>query len=147
VGEPSDDSRDHEEDGEHVGWETHRFVDDAAVEVDVGVELSFDEILVAEGDLFEFDGDFYQVLFASDFEDFVCDSFDDFGSGVVALVDSMAEPVEQFLFVLYVLDELRDVVLMSDSLEHSQDSLVGSTVFGSVKGSRSTSDTGVDVDS
>lgn len=50
MGDPSGNSGDGEEDGVHVGWETHGSVDEAAVEVDVGVEFSGDEVLIFKGD-------------------------------------------------------------------------------------------------
>jgi len=45
--DPTRDSAKGEEDGEHLGRDAHRAVEDAAVEVDIGVELSFDEILLS----------------------------------------------------------------------------------------------------
>jgi hypothetical protein len=46
---------------EHVGRDAHRLVDGAGTEVDVGVELAFGEVLVAQGDLLELAVDAEQV--------------------------------------------------------------------------------------
>src|SRR4051794_8308573 len=51
--QPAGDARDREEDREHVHRELHGLVDQARVEVDVRIELAFDEILVFERDAFE----------------------------------------------------------------------------------------------
>ena len=109
VGEPSDHSGDHEEDGEHISGKSHGAIDDSTVEIDIGVEFSFDEVGVGEGDAFEFDCDFDEFLFSGDLEDLFGDSLDYLGSGVVVFVDPVAEAVEEAFFVLDVLDELGDV--------------------------------------
>jgi hypothetical protein len=57
VREPSNYSGNHEEHGEHVSGESHSFVDDSTVEINVRVQLSVDEVGVTECNLFEFDGD------------------------------------------------------------------------------------------
>ena len=73
VCDPADDTGNCEEDGVHVGGEAHGPVNKAAVEVDVGVEFSGDEILVLEGDLFQLKGDLDQGLLAADFKHFESD--------------------------------------------------------------------------
>jgi hypothetical protein len=94
VRQPPHHSRDHEQHWEHVGGEAHRSVDDAAVEIDVRVEFSLDEVGVREGDAFQFHCDLDQLLLSGDLEDLLCDFLDDLGSGVVVLVDAVAEAVE-----------------------------------------------------
>src|SRR5690349_13741827 len=44
MGDPSGEASERKHDSEHVGGNAERSVDDAAVEVDVGIELSLDEI-------------------------------------------------------------------------------------------------------
>lgn len=109
VGEPSDHSGDHEEDGEHISGKSHGAIDDSTVEIDIGVEFSFDEVGVGQCDAFEFDCDLDEFLFSGDLEDLFGDAFDYLRSGVVVFVDPVAEAVEEALFVLDVLDELGDV--------------------------------------
>src|SRR5262249_2105902 len=53
VGDPARQTSDGEEDGEHVQRDAHRAVDDAAIEIDVWVELALDEVFVLEGSGFE----------------------------------------------------------------------------------------------
>lgn len=73
VSDPAYDTGNCEEDGVHVGWKSHGSVDKAAVEVDVGVKFSGDEVLVLKGDLFQLKGDLDQGLLAADFKHFKSD--------------------------------------------------------------------------
>lgn len=59
----------------------------------------------------------------------------------------MTESEKGFLLVLDFHDELGDVFFRSDVFEHSNDCLIGTSVFGAVKGTRSHGHCGVDVDS
>src|SRR6266568_3248084 len=52
--DPADGPRDREQYREHRGGEAHRLQDDARIKIDVRIKLSTDEIIVVEGDLFEF---------------------------------------------------------------------------------------------
>ena len=71
----------------------------------------------------------------------------DGGSGVKIFIDSMTETVHQLLLVFDVFDKLRDVLFFSNRLEHSQDSLVGSSMLRSIKCSSGSCDRSVDVNS
>src|SRR6185503_5203743 len=57
LGEPARGARYREEDGEHVHRESHGLVDQARVEVDIGIQLPLDEVLVLESDALELEGD------------------------------------------------------------------------------------------
>src|SRR5688500_1621018 len=57
VGQPAGRAGDGEEHCEHLDGETHGLVDQARVEVDVGVELAVDEVGVGQGDLLQLQGD------------------------------------------------------------------------------------------
>ena len=46
LGNPSRKPSESKYDGKHVLWDADRTVDDAAVEIDVGIELAFDEVVV-----------------------------------------------------------------------------------------------------
>lgn len=59
MGEPSDNTRNHEENCEHVSREAHCFIYDTAIEVNVGIEFSFDEVRIGEGDTFELNCNLY----------------------------------------------------------------------------------------
>src|SRR5271155_3933023 len=48
--DPADRARDREQRGEHRGWKAHRLQDDARIEIDVGVQLAADEIIIVERD-------------------------------------------------------------------------------------------------
>src|SRR5262245_8802856 len=58
--DPADRAREREQHGEHRGREAHRFERDAGIEVDVGIKLLLDEILVVERNALELERDFEQ---------------------------------------------------------------------------------------
>ena len=68
-----------------------RLVDEAGVEVDVRVQLAADEVVVAERDLLELQGDVEQRVLAGDLEHVVGRLLDDRRPRVVVLVDAVAE--------------------------------------------------------
>src|SRR3546814_21087897 len=45
------------ENGEHVSWETNRRQDNAAIEIDIGIELLFDKVFIVESDMLQFPSD------------------------------------------------------------------------------------------
>lgn len=53
MSKPSHHSRDHEEHWEHIGWESHSFIDDSTVKVHIRIEFSLDEIRIAQCDSFQ----------------------------------------------------------------------------------------------
>ena len=84
------------------------------VEIYVGIELSFDEVLITECDLFQLHCNFNEFFFACNFENLVSDSLDDFSSRVIAFIYSVSEAVEQLFSVLNVLNELRNILLLAN---------------------------------
>jgi len=56
-------------------------IDEAGVEVHVGIELALDEIFVFESDAFALQCDFEKRIFAHEIEDFISDALDDAGAG------------------------------------------------------------------
>src|SRR5580692_8468927 len=54
---PARRARDREEDREHRRRESHRLIDEARVEVHVGIEATRDEVFILEGDAFAFERD------------------------------------------------------------------------------------------
>ena len=59
----------------------------------------------------------------------------------------MPESIEQTFLLLDTLDELRDILLFADRLEHSQNSLIGPAVFRSIESASSTGHSGIHIDS
>jgi hypothetical protein len=53
MGQPASKARQGEHDGEHFGGDTKGLVDNAGVEINVGVKLAVDEVLVSQGNLFK----------------------------------------------------------------------------------------------
>ena len=71
VRQPARRAGDGEQHREHLDREAHGLVDEAGVEVDVGVELAADEVVVGQRDLFELERDVEQRVLAGDLEDLV----------------------------------------------------------------------------
>ena len=71
--------------------------------------------------------------------------FNDLGSWIIRFIDSVSEPVQKFLSAFNVLNKLWNVLFLTDLLKHSQNCFVGASVSWTVKGTWSTSDASVDV--
>src|SRR5258708_39961528 len=54
--DPAGSARNREQHGKHGHRETHRLINQAGVEIHVGIELALDEVFVFEGDSFAFEG-------------------------------------------------------------------------------------------
>src|ERR1035441_5289155 len=107
--QPADGARNAEQHGELIRGETHRLVDDTRVEIHVGVELAFDEVLVREGDLLQCQGDIDLGMAARHLEDFLGALFEDARARVVVLIDAVPEAHQLALAVLHFLDVTRNV--------------------------------------
>jgi hypothetical protein len=109
-----------------------RAVDDARVEVDVGVELARDEVVVLERGLLEALGEVEQrVVDAELGEHAVAGDLDDLRARVEVLVDAVTEAHEQEpgVLVLGLVDVLLEVAaVVVDHLEHLEHLLVGAAV-------------------
>ena len=71
MGKPSSSSWDSEEDWEVVSGEAHSLVDNTTIEVDVGVKLSLDEVVITKSDSFKFNSDFNQWFTSKDIENVI----------------------------------------------------------------------------
>jgi hypothetical protein len=128
LGQPADRARNGEQDGKHLRLEAHGFVDDAGVEIDVGVELAGDEVVVGEGDALEFHGEIDLLVAAGDLEDFFGGPLDDAGAGIVVLVDAVAEAHELVVAFFDALDEGGNVFDAADLVQHLEHFLVGAAM-------------------
>ena len=134
VGQPADGAGDGEQHGEHVHREAECLVDQAGVEVDVRVQLAAGEVLVAERNLFELQGDVEQRVLARDLEDVVRGLLDDGGPRVVVLVHAVTEAHQPAaLAALHLFDEGRDVLDAADVGKHAHDGFVGAAVQRAVQ--------------
>ena len=145
MGEPSSETGQSEHDGEHLGGDSEGLVDNSGVEIDVGVQLSLDEVLVRESNSLKLHGDINHALATNDGEDVVGKLADEAGTWVKVLVDTMTESHEDLLAILDILDELRNVLNIADGVEHAEHSLVGTTVARSIESSDSASKRSVDI--
>ena len=132
VGDPTGKASQREHDGEHVLGNAHGAQDDAAVEVDVRIEIAGDEKLVPQRQILHLERDIHErILDVQRLEDAVAGLLDDRRARVVVLVDAVTEAVEQIL-ALGVLD-LLDALPRRDTarhhlLEHLDGHLVGTAV-------------------
>src|SRR5215212_1022341 len=123
-----------EHDGEGVGRDPERLVDEARVEVDVGIELAAREVVVVERPLFEFDRDVEQrALLVRGLEHLVNVAADDPGPRIVVLVHPVTEAHETLVTLLDALEEVGDVLDTSYALEHPEDRNVGPAVQWSIE--------------
>ena len=93
VGQPANSSGNHEEDREHIRRKTESLVNDSTVEINVGIELSFNEVRIAESNSLKFDGDLDQLLLSDNLENFISNFLNNFGSRVVIFIHSVAEAI------------------------------------------------------
>src|SRR5215203_4489327 len=123
-----------EHDGEGVRGYPQGFVDEAGVEVYIGIELAARKVFVIERPLFELDGDVEQrALLVRGLEHLVDVAADDPGPRVVVLVHPVAEAHETLVAMLDALEEVGDVVGVAYALEHPEDRDVGPAVQGAVE--------------
>src|SRR6266568_5130308 len=90
----------------HRHRETHRLINEAGVEIDVGIEFALHEVIVFQGNAFTLQSDFEERVLAHKLEHFIRDVLDDAGSGIVILVDAMAESHEFHFAGFDALDEV-----------------------------------------
>merc|ERR1740139_1564299 len=145
MGEPSGESGEGKQNGEHLGGDAQGLVDDSGVEVNVRVELALDEELVVEGDALQLHGDVDHRFAAHDAEHVISDFANDGSARVEVLVVAVTEAHERLLAVLDILDELGDVIDMADRVQHAEDGLIGATVAGSVESGDGSGEGGVDI--
>ena len=147
VREPTGHSRNREQHGEHLDGEAKRLVNQARVEVDVGVQLALHEVVVAKCGLFKFQCDVEQRVLSRHLKYVVRSFLDDLGARVVVLVHAVAETHQAALTGLHVGDEGRNVLDRTDLGQHVYNGFVGTTVQWAVqrRGGRSRRAVGVGV--
>src|SRR5690606_27731225 len=77
---------------EHIHRKAHGLIDDAAVEVYVGVELPLHKVFVFKGNTLQLDGDIEERVAPGDVEDIIGNLLDDLGARIVVLIDTVAKP-------------------------------------------------------
>src|SRR5262249_20568594 len=93
VREPANSARHREEWGKHRRRQAQRTENDAGIEVDVGVELALDEVVVLEGDALQLHGERQKriVALAQSVEHLIAALAQYLGTRVVALVDAVTK--------------------------------------------------------
>jgi hypothetical protein len=145
MSQPSHTSWNHKENWEHVGWEAHCSVYNATVEVDVWVQFSFNEVCIIQSNSFEFDCNFNQLLLSSDLKDLLRNLLDNLGPWIIRFIDSMSKSIEEFLPTLNILNKLRNILLLTNLLQHPQNGLIGAPMFGPIQRPRSPSNTSINI--
>ena len=129
---PADSSANSKHHGEHRGWNPQGPIDNARVEVDVRVEVLFDEVFVLERNLFELQGQIEHrgVRSTHLFQYLVAHRPDNRRPRIKILVDTMTEAhqPERVFFVFCFGNEFRDVFGITDLAQHAQHSFVRTTV-------------------
>ena len=130
--DPTGQAADCKQHSEHIGRDTDRAHDDAAVEVHIRVQLAVDEIRVAQRDFLETPCNVEQrVGFAQAFEQPLGDRAQHLRTRVEVLVHAVPETHQAYLAVLALghvhVFVRRDVALM-DLFEHVQYRDIGPTV-------------------
>src|SRR5437879_2517972 len=144
---PAGSTRNREQNGKHGHRETHRLINEAGVEIHVGIELALHEVFVFESDALALESDFQKGVLAHKFEDFVSDVLDDAGARIVILVNAMAESHELDFTGFDALDELGNFLYRADLHEHVQNFFIGAAMERAVERSdgRGGSAVGIDV--
>ncbi len=149
MGDPARRSAGGEDHREHLHRNADGLENDARVEVHVGIEALVDEITVLKRDLLQAlrHPQRWIVLHPKFVEHFMAGLLHDLGARVVALVHAMAEAhqAEGVITVLGFGDELVDVLLVADFVEHVQHRLVGAAVGGPPEGGDAGGDAGVGI--
>src|SRR5437870_2772886 len=89
--DPPGSPRNREQHGEHGHWEAHRLINEAGIEIHVGVEFALHEIIIFQGDALALQGDFEERVLSHEFKHFIRDVLDDPRARIVILVHTMAE--------------------------------------------------------
>src|SRR5204862_4813731 len=108
--DPAGGSRDREQDREDRYREPHRLVDQSRIEVDVGVELPSDEVIVRQSDSLELQGDVKERIASGYVEDEIGNAFDDRRPRGVGLGDTVTKTHQSAFTGLDARDERRNFV-------------------------------------
>src|ERR1700722_260906 len=144
--DPSNGARDGEENGEHRGREAHRLQGDAGIEINIGIKLLFDEIIVVQRDALQLERDVEQriVLDAKLVEHVMRRLLHDLGARIVILVDAMAKAhqAERIVLVFSLGDIFWNIVDRADFAEHFERRLIGAAMGGPPQAGDARCDTG-----
>src|SRR5690625_276522 len=121
-----------EQRGEHAVGESHCAVDQPGVEVDVWIQFALDEVVIVECALFEAHGDFETLVVSTELvENLFCGGFYDARAWVVDLVDAVTkahQPDTRFFVFDLVHEFLWAQTLIFDLVQHVQHGFVSATV-------------------
>lgn len=117
--------------------DAERTVNDATVEINIGIQSTLNEVLIVQGNFFQLLGDVkHRIVDPQLCQNIVCGLFDDAGPRVKVLVDAVtkAHETEAVRFVLRPVNpRLKRGAFRTNGFEHFDDRLVGSSVKGPPK--------------
>src|SRR6185437_15024206 len=122
--DPTGRPRNREQYREHRHGEAHGLVNESRVEVNVGIKLALDEIIVLQRDSFALQRDVDQRIASHYVEHFIRDVLHNFRARIVVLVDAVAEPHQLLLTRLDLLDVVRNTVHRGNFEQHPQNRFV-----------------------
>src|SRR5208283_1032261 len=93
-----------------------------------GVEFPLDEVIVLQGDAFEFERNVQLRIFAGSLKYLISGPLDDSGAGIVILVNPVAESHEFPMASFNVGNVGWNAILRSDFRQHLKDFFVGATM-------------------
>ena len=92
MGNPTRKTPNREEDGKHLHRNPNGAIDHTRVEVDIGIQLVLDKVVVFEGNLFQLLSDLKKGIFQRLFgQQFVAGRLDDRRAGIKVLVDPVTK--------------------------------------------------------
>ena len=118
LADPADGARNGKQYREHRCRKSHGAQNNPRVEVNVGVELARDEILIRQGNAFQFLRHFKQWIISNtqSVEHFIGSLLHDLGAWVVVLVNAMAKTHQLHVrrLVFHLFDEGRNFINTAD---------------------------------
>ncbi len=130
--DPANCTGEREQNREHFGREAERLQCNAGIEVDVWIELLFDEVFIGQSDLFQFQSDVEKriVLDAEFTENLMTGLLHDLGAWIVVLVNAVtkAHQTEWIVLVLGTGDEFWNAVNRADFSKHVKRGFVCATM-------------------
>ena len=145
VGDPADGTRHGENHGKHRRRNTHRFQNNAGVEIDVRIEFALDKVGVVQRDMLQLHRHFQQViLHAQLVQHFMAGLTHHGGARVVVLVNAVtkAHQAERVVFIFRAAHKFRNMLNGADLFQHTQSRFVRAAVRRSPQRGDARGDTG-----
>src|SRR5438477_8193965 len=131
--DPPGSPRNREQHGEHGHWEAHRLINEAGIEIHVGVEFPLHKVIVFQSDALALQSDFEERVLSHEFKHFIRDVLDDPRARIIILVHAMAESHQLDFAGLDALDEVGNLLDRADLQEHVRKFSFAAAMDGTVQ--------------